>query len=286
MNRISPPFTPEPKVLQGFQDWLVAKNLKPASVKNYLFYMDKFSWPMNQASVDTFLNTYNNSIARSFVQNFKAYALRHNNSNEFLEALKVEIPKITGRKKVRIPKVLTTADVLAIANVMDNERNKIMILLNFYAGLRIQELIRITPYSFKWKEWRAAPHQSGEVFVIGKGDKERVAFLPAWLMDRIQIWVRNVASKTNPDPRSPLFVIGKRRWQYILARASKKALGYHVNPHLLRHSCATWLIGQGMSIENVKEALGHESIATTQFYVHINKEEVKKKYSQIQSSKS
>lgn len=286
MNGISASVNPGSSLLQGFRNWLVAKNLKPISIRNYLFYMEKFPWPMTQASVDSFLNHYNNSIARSFIQNFKAYALRHDPTGELLEVLKVEVPKITGRKKVRIPKVITPEQVIDISNAMGSTRNKIMVLLNFYAGLRIQELIRITPYSFKWKEWRKNPNDSGEVFVIGKGDKERVAFLPGWLMSAIEKWIQSEASQINPDPAKPLFVIGKRRWQYILSRASVKALGFHINPHLLRHSCATWLINQGMSIQDVKEALGHESIGTTQFYVHMTKEQVKKKYSLIGSPRN
>jgi integrase/recombinase XerD len=67
-------------------------------------------------------------------------------------------------------------------------------------------------------------------------------------------------------------------WQKLLGESSDKVLGRHINPHLLRHSGATWLRENGWELDDIKEYLGHSSINTTQIYTHISKERLADKF--------
>jgi integrase/recombinase XerD len=71
--------------------------------------------------------------------------------------------------------------------------------------------------------------------------------------------------------------MGDRHWEKLIEKSSIKALGYKINPHTLRHSCATYLLENGWDIKEVQEYLGHESIMSTEIYLHINKGRLKEK---------
>ena len=94
-------------------------------------------------------------------------------------------------------------------------------------------------------------------------------------MDYIQDYIKNISE--NITKEDPIFNIGIRRWEDIIAKCSKKAIDRRINPHLLRHSSATFLEEMGLSISEIAEFLGHESISTSQIYIHINKERLKSK---------
>lgn len=264
-----------------FIEWLTARSLKQRSIENYLFYFDRFPWPMQQASVDKFIATNDHTIARAFVQNFKRFALKRKAVSNYLELSDLEVPESAGKKKLRIHKVLSESDVKTIAAAMGSQRNRLMLLLTFYGGLRLSELIAVKPWDFQWKSYWANKDKPGELYTIGKGDKQRIVILPNWLMEEVEAWIKQENARHVKDPSAPIFQISTRRWQQLLSEGSKKGLGFHVNPHLLRHSCATWMITNGVPIEQVKEFLGHDSIATTQEYTHISKDLLKKSYERI-----
>jgi integrase/recombinase XerD len=68
-----------------------------------------------------------------------------------------------------------------------------------------------------------------------------------------------------------LFPVSIRRWQTILEKYSRKILDKSVNPHLLRHSCGSYLYNNGLGLKEIADFLGHSSIQTAQIYVHLDK---------------
>lgn len=52
------------------------------------------------------------------------------------------------------------------------------------------------------------------------------------------------------------------------AACSEAGIPFHVSPHALRHSCATWLLKEGLDLHSVQHRLGHASITTTEIYLH------------------
>ena len=102
---------------------------------------------------------------------------------------------------------------------------------------------------------------------VGKGNKQRTVWIPSKLMDKIYTWIKS--DIPNQSEEDTLFKIKVRRYQELLANASEKAIQKRIHPHSLRHSCATHLLEKGLNLIEIAEFLGHDSIITTQKYLHI-----------------
>lgn len=270
---------------ERFKEWLEIKKLKERSVKEYLLYLEKlqiFS-KLNQETINLFLTAHNNRVARAFLKNYLDFLWDNKESinlsnDEALKIKEIKLPKIAGRNRIRLPEAISFKEVLMIERQMTNERNKLMVLLQFFGGLRSDELVKIKPFDFDWRSWKENLQNSGNLRVIGKGDKERVVFVPPKIMFRVEQWIKNYASKRNPDPKKPLFMKADT-YRRLIYEASEKALNKRIHPHMLRHSCATWLLDKGWDIRKIQVYLGHESITSTQVYAHVNKKSLKDQFS-------
>lgn len=265
-----------------WDSWLQAKGLSKGTIGQYDYYFGKFEFDkLSQSYMVDYINRYRTNPARAFLRNLLHYI----KTNDFPKEVKLliselDIPKITGRKKIRLPQVLSEEQVFQLSSAMNTERNKIMTLLTFYGGLRVAELCKILAYDFAWELWLRAPNDLGKLKVIGKGNKQRLVFVPSKLMARVYTWIKaEVSHKQGKDV--PLFKISTQRWEQIIDRASHVALGKHINPHVLRHSCSTWLSENNFSLQEISEYLGHSSVSTTQLYVHLSQEKMKDKYQDL-----
>lgn len=292
--------------LDKFEEWLINKNLKERTIENYIYYFNKFTFnSFDQESVSRFLSykANRNSIARSFLVNFQKFLTV--NYKEFgfsqeyrLKIAEIELPKLTGRIKERLIKPIPHDQIGLLERFLETEQLKLQLLLSYYCGLRLGELIKITIISFNWDQWKKEPSKMGECRVYGKGDKEGIALVPAVLMKRIAVYIR---SKKFKSLDSKIFIRGDntinlknkgRTWQMKLRAAGIKAGITKLNeegkpiketvvhPHRLRHSYASYLLNEkGLNLKEVQEILRHSTIQSTQIYTHINKEHLKEKLS-------
>lgn len=272
-----------------FEHWLELKGLKPESIKHYIFYFKKFHGsPIGQEDIDEFIRRYNNPVCRAFIVNLLKYIARNPKkflltSDQLLELKDIEIEKITGRREFKIKKVLNEEQVLSMERYLKKDREKIMLNLTYYCGLRRGELIKIRCKDFNWADY-VKNKDTGELTVTGKGAKERVVFVPKHLMRRIGLWINSKIDVATFDKNPYLFhsvydvtkPMYPRTWNRILENASLKALGERVHPHLLRHSYATTLLKKKVDIKSIQESLGHTDLSTTQFYLHLDREKIKK----------
>jgi integrase/recombinase XerD len=269
---------------EKWETWLKAKGLSARTIQNYNEYFNKFNLMfLSQDYLNEFVQQHNNPVARAMLKHVFHYLRTNDFPIEIKELAKqIEIPIISGRKKRKLPNVLSENQVLFVANAMTNERNKIMVLITFYCGLRMNELLTIKPYSFKWTKWLEKTTNDGILNVIGKGNKQRQVIVPSLLMGRVYEFIQKEFVPNGYQKDDYLFVIQQRRWNFLLRNAGERALGRKVNPHLLRHSCGTWLRDCGWDLKSIAEFLGHESISTTQIYTHVSQEELISKYKKIQ----
>lgn len=297
--------------IDKFENWLINKNLKPRTVQNYLYYFNKFTSEIfDQESVSRFLSLSQNrnSISRSFLLNYKKFLMvnykelgisqevRSNNISS------VELPSLTGRTKKRIIRPIPHDHIFLIEANLDTEREKIQLLLSYFCGLRLGELLKISIISFDWDSWREDPKSMGHCRVFGKGDKEGIARVPADLMYRIAKFIH---SQNFPSVQSYLFRDQDkeynfnnlaRQWQLKLSAAAVKSGVSHINPegeviketavhpHRLRHSYAHYLRNTvGMDVRQIQVLLRHSDISSTQIYDHIEDSDLDKKLSDISS---
>ncbi len=278
-----------------FEEFLKLKGLSVLSMKAYLYYLGKFGGldNFNQKYINRFvLQEGNHPPVRAFINNLRTCILTNGSSelSIYIEgAGKVELPKKTGAKKKDLPDILHEEEVLKVESGFSNERNKIMLHLNFYLGLRVNELVNIGLFDFQvnWDDVKSAVVNGSDLIDVslkirGKRSKERMEYVSGKLLKRIYLWLMERDIGGSEGENTPIFDIGERRWQILLKKASISTIGKDIHPHTLRHSCATWLLKvHKWDLKYIAEYLGHDSVSTTEIYTRIENEDLKDKCSSI-----
>jgi len=178
-----------------------------------------------------------------------------------------------GRK---LPDVLTVAEIDAMIGCIDmsapeGQRNRAIIETLYGCGLRVSELVNL---------------EIGKMFldqqfivVRGKGDKERVVPISPVAIAEIEAYMeQRAAMDIKPGEDNILFLNrrGRRLTRvmifYIIKRlAALAGIRKDISPHTLRHSFATHLLEGGANLRAIQQMLGHESITTTEIYIHIDR---------------
>lgn len=164
-------------------------------------------------------------------------------------------------------RILSQGEVQAIIALETNPRNRAILLLLYSGGLRVSELCAL-----KWKNLRQRG-ESGQVTVLGKGQKTRTVLLPAGIFHELcQLRGDNgtddpvFCSREGDDEGQHL---DRTQVFRIVARAAKRAgIEGKVSPHWLRHAHASHSLERGAPIHLVQQTLGHTSVATTSRYLH------------------
>lgn len=173
----------------------------------------------------------------------------------------VKSPKAKNRLAERI---LTEEEVQNLINNTTNQRDRTIIRLLYFAGLRVSELCAL-----KWRDLKPRNEGGGQITVFGKGDKTRVVLVGKG------IWQDMQQLKDNAKKDDPVFVSGKGGHLcrsmvfHIVKNAAKRAgLEGNVSPHWLRHSHASHSLDRGAPIHLLQKTLGHSSVTITEMYLH------------------
>ncbi len=189
----------------------------------------------------------------------------------------IELPYL-GRK---LPDVLTVEEIDAMVAAIDpskNEalRNEAIVETLYGSGLRVSELVSLRLNALFLDE--------GYMRVTGKGSKMRL--VP--LSDRSSELIRNylplrLQQTIKAGNENVLFLNRRgamltRNMVFIIVRDLAKAAGIDktISPHTLRHSFATHLLEGGANLRAIQELLGHETIATTEIYVHLDRSRLRR----------
>ncbi len=228
------------------------------------------------------LNARSQSRIISGLRSFFEYLIfenyRKNNPTSLLET-----PKI-GRK---LPDTLSTEEIDIVLNQIDlshsqGERNRAMLETLYSCGLRVTELITLQISDLFFEE--------GFIRVIGKGDKQRFVPINVETQKYIIIYKDHIRNNITIQKgfEDTLFLNrrGKqltRNMVFIIIKnlAEKAGIKKKVSPHTFRHSFATHLLENGADLRSIQQMLGHESITTTEIYMHLDKsflKEVVEKY--------
>ena len=209
---------------------------------------------------------------KSFLQFVKMEGYREDNP-----AALIESPKLSRD----LPDVLSVEEIDAMIGVIPADKNESLrnhaIIETLYgSGLRVSELVdaRISRLDLNERL----------MIVEGKGSKERVvpispvaaSLLEEWLQERSLMDVK-------PEGRDIIFLNrrGKpltRQMIFIIIKdlAAMAGIRKNVSPHTLRHSFATHLLEGGANLRAIQEMLGHESISTTELYLHLDRSRLRR----------
>ncbi|HLP65365.1 site-specific tyrosine recombinase XerD [Flavobacterium sp.] len=185
----------------------------------------------------------------------------------------IEAPRI-GRK---LPDTLSVDEIDAIINAIDlskeeGERNRAMLETLYGCGLRVSELITLKISDLFFEE--------GFVKITGKGNKQRFVPISRITQKYIEIYKNQVRSHLNIQKgfEDTLFLNrrGKQLTRAMIFTIIKQLavqinLDKDISPHTFRHSFATHLLENGADLRAIQLMLGHESITTTEVYVHLDR---------------
>ena len=172
-----------------------------------------------------------------------------------------------------LPDVLTVAEVDAMLETFDMTtvkgcRDSAIVELLYSTGLRVSELVNLRINNLFFGE--------GYIVVVGKGDKQRMVPVGAVARDKIQLYMELRRPKRASESTLFLNNRGEALTRVMVFNIIKQAarlagIDKQISPHTLRHSYATHLLEGGANIRQVQELLGHESIATTEVYTHLDR---------------
>ena len=160
-------------------------------------------------------------------------------------------------------------------NVPLGRRDRAMIELLYASGLRTSELTGARLENFNREE--------GILRVTGKGNKTRLVPVGRKACEALAVYLAEERPKlVKRRTGSEIFLSSRgsklttvRVWQIVKNVSRRAGLGKSVYPHLLRHSFATHLLGNGADLRIIQEMLGHADISTTQVYTHVDQQRLK-----------
>lgn len=184
----------------------------------------------------------------------------------------IETPHI-GRA---LPDVLSVDEIDSMIQALPDDkaeslRNHAIIETLYGSGLRVSELIGLKIAHLYFDE--------GYILVEGKGDKQRIVPLSPVAIELIKEYMaQREAGPIKREGEGILFLnrrgapLSRVMVFYIIRDAAAMAgIQKKVSPHTLRHSFATHLLEGGANLRAIQEMLGHESIATTEIYLHLDR---------------
>lgn len=195
----------------------------------------------------------------------------------------IEVPK-TGRK---LPDTLSTVEIDSLIQAIDlstpeGERNKAMLETLYSCGLRVSELISLKLSDLFFEE--------GFIKITGKGNKQRFVPVGKSTIKIVTSYVNQIRVHLSIQKNfeDTLFLNRRGRqltramvFTIIKNLAIKINLNKTISPHTFRHSFATHLLENGADLRSIQLMLGHESITTTEVYMHLDRKflsEVLKNY--------
>lgn len=207
------------------------------------------------------------SGVKSFFKFLMLEGYLEENPSEFIEA-----PKLSRD----LPDVLSVEEIDAMIASIPSEkeesvRNHAIIETLYGSGLRVSELVNARISRLDLYE--------NLLIVEGKGSKERLVPVSPVAAELIKEWLA-VRSRMNIKPEGSDILFINRRGRpltrvmifYIIKQLAELAgIQKTVSPHTLRHSFATHLLEGGANLRAIQEMLGHESISTTELYIHLDR---------------
>ena len=244
-------------------------------IQKFIYTIAKEISPRSQARIISGLRSYFDYLI------FENY--RESNPTDLIET-----PKIG----VKLPDTLSEQEINSLISAIDlskaeGERNRAMLETMYSCGLRVSELIHLKISDLFFDE--------GFIKIVGKGNKERFVPIHFSAQKYIILYMNEIRTQLTIKKgfEDTLFLNRRGKslsrqmiFMILKALAIKIDLNKKISPHTFRYSFATHLLKNGADLRAIQQMLGHESITTTEVYVHLDTsylKEIVEKYHPIKS---
>jgi integrase/recombinase XerD len=278
--------------IKEYQNYLrLERGLSKNTIENYTFDIEKLVLFLHQHDIAVSPITITEETLQQFIYEM-ATQVNPRSQSRLISGLKsffnylifedyrkdtplelIEVPK-TGRK---LPDTLSTEEIDRLIAAIDlstpeGERNKAMLETLYSCGLRVSELISLKISDLFFEE--------GFVKITGKGNKQRFVPVGKTTIKYITQYVNQIRVHypIHKNFEDTLFLNRRGRqltramiFTIIKNLAIKIGLNKTISPHTFRHSFATHLLENGADLRSIQLMLGHESITTTEVYMHLDR---------------
>jgi len=278
--------------IKSYQSYLrIERGMSKNTVDNYTFDIERLCLFLEDNSISISPNAISEETLQQFIYHV-AKQLNSRSQARIISGLKsffsylifedyrqdnplelIETPRI-GRK---LPDTLSLIEIDCLIAAIDlgsneGERNRAMLETLYGCGLRVSELVSLKISDLFFDE--------GFVKITGKGNKQRFVPIGSHTQNYIEIYKNNVRTHLNIQKghEDTLFLNRRGRqltramiFTIIKELALKIDLNKTISPHTFRHSFATHLLENGADLRSIQLMLGHESITTTEIYVHLDR---------------
>lgn len=186
----------------------------------------------------------------------------------------------------KLPEIIQAKSVIQLLEAeglfssdFEGQRDRLVIELLFGTGIRRAELLHIFDNDIDFNQ--------RTIRIFGKGSKERLVPITATLANSLINYIKLKQEKEFENKTGKLIVTNKGEGAYgmfiyriVTQRLAIISSKQKRSPHVLRHSIATALLDNGAQLNDIKELLGHASLASTQVYTHNSVERLKSIYKQ------
>ncbi|MBR5533204.1 MAG: site-specific tyrosine recombinase XerD [Bacteroidales bacterium] len=287
---------------------MAESNKKRDIIKDYVVYL-KLEKALSENSIEAYLNDLNKFISFLNCEVYSVDTFENADIIQFLSALhdmgicprsqarilsgiksfykfllidgyiktdplaNIESPKL-GK---HLPEVLTIEEINKLTDSFDlsqpeGHRNKTIIEVMYGCGLRVSELVNL-------KISNIFPND-GYILIEGKGKKQRIVPIADSAIKEIKLYLESRKLLNIKKGCEDFLFLNRRGGQlsrvmifYIIKNQCEVCnINKNISPHTLRHTFATHLLEGGANLRAIQQMLGHESIATTEIYVHLDRE--------------
>ncbi|WP_412476605.1 site-specific tyrosine recombinase XerD [Flavobacterium sp. TBRC 19031] len=278
--------------IKSFQSYLkIERGLSKNTIANYTFDLERLCAFLNENTISVSPENISEETIQQFIYavskevNVRSQARIISGLRSFFSYLifedyrtdspmeLIESPKI-GRK---LPDTLSVEDIDNLISAVDlstpeGERNRAILETLYSCGLRVSELISLKISDLFFDE--------GFIKITGKGNKQRFVPIAQNTQRFIELYKNTIRNQLNiaKGHEDTLFLNRRGKqltramvFTIIKTLAVKINLQKNISPHTLRHSFATHLLENGADLRSIQMMLGHESITTTEVYVHLDR---------------
>lgn len=281
------------KVLDGYVAYIgLERGLSQNTVIGYRFDIEKFINYLKDSG--TALRDVTLPILQQFVADMHDVGISPRSQARIVSGLKSffkylvmagyteENPSImleTPNIGLHLPEVLTLEEIDRLENEIDTSttegvRNYAIIETLYGCGLRVSELVNLEISRVFLKD--------KYLMVNGKGSKERIVPMSDMVIDLISDYLKVRGEVIKPGEENVLYLSRRgtrltRQMIFTIIKrlATQAGIKKTISPHTLRHSFATHLLEGGANLRAIQQMLGHETIATTEIYLHIDSTRLK-----------
>ena len=278
--------------IKSYQSYLrIERGLSKNTIDNYTFDIERLCLFLDENSISASPVNINEETIQLFIYSV-AKEVNARSQARIISGLKsfftymlfedyrtdnplelIETPRI-GRK---LPDTLSIVDIDRLIAAIDlssneGERNRAILETLYGCGLRVSELVSLKISDLFFDE--------GFIKITGKGNKQRFVPIGSYTQNYIDIYKNAIRTHLNIQKghEDTLFLNRRGRqltramiFTIIKDLAVKIDLNKIISPHTFRHSFATHLLENGADLRSIQLMLGHESITTTEIYVHLDR---------------